>query len=147
MKDPILVINSYKSTLVGWKPAMLLNSESEQEVLACFERDQETAAYFSCSINWNNQLFIFGGHLTKHRRQISRLTGHKLEKVGSLNFEHRQGSCSVMANKVIYLCFGLYSDDSQRCRRSTGPLEQFSEVALSTYDHAHTQTSCSDCKL
>ena len=146
MKDPILVINSYKSTFVGWKPAMLLNSESEQEVLACFERDQETAAYFSCSINWNNQLFIFGGHLTKHRRQISRLTGHKLERLSSsLDFDHARGACSVMGKKVILLCFG--SDNKKRCKQSTGPLDKFSDVPLSKYDHFVMQTSCSDSKL
>ena len=143
MKDPILVLTGNAG---GWEPALLLNSEGEKEELACFDRDNTTEAYASCSINWNNQLFIFGGNT--ERRQISRLTGHKLERVGSLDFEHRQGSCSVMANKVIYLCFGLYSDDHQRCRRSTGPLKQFSDVPSSSmYEHIRIQTSSSDSKL
>ena len=46
MKDSILVLNSYS----GWQPAMLLNSEGEQEELACFEREDTTEAYYSCSI-------------------------------------------------------------------------------------------------
>ena len=140
-KDSILVLNSEGE----WKPAMLLNSEGEQEKLACFERDDTTEAFYSCSINWKNQLFIFGGN--KERQQISRLTGHKLEQVGSLDFDHRAGACSVMANKLIYLCFNLDSNDSKRCRRSTDPLEQFSDVALSTYDHRSTPTSSSDSKF
>ena len=125
---------------------MLLNLGGEQEELTCFERDNTTQAYYSCSINWNNQLIIYGGNTD--RRQISRLTGHKLEIIGSLDFDHRLGACSVVANKIIYLCFN-YGDpkDFNRCRRSTGPLEQFSNVKLSTYDHSMIQTSSSDSKL
>ena len=147
IKDTILVLNSNN----GWKPALLLNSEGEQKELACFERDDTmTEAYASCSINWNNQLFIFGGNSDK--RQISRLTGHKLERIGTLLFDHYQGSCSMMANKHIFLCFSNSwgrndPHDYNRCRRATGPLEQFSEVALSTYDHKATSISCSDSKF
>ena len=39
---------------------------------------------WSCSINWKNQLYIFGG--ATERRQISRLSGQKLERVGDLPF-------------------------------------------------------------
>ena len=139
MKDPILVLNSRD----GWKPAMLLNFEGEQKELDCFERDDTTDAYRSCSINWNNQLFIFGGG--GDHRQISRLTDHKLERVGSLDFNHFMGACSVMNNRFIYLCFNFA--DGNRCRRSTGPLEQFSTVSLSNHTHSSTQTSSSDSEL
>ena len=126
---------------------MLLNTTGEQRELTCFERDDKTQAYYSCSINWNNQFFIFGGR-SEAKRQISRLTGHKLERVGSLKFDHIRGSCSVMAKKTIFLCFNSQtSNDYKRCRQSTGPLEQFSEVPLSKYYHRHTRTSCSDSKL
>ena len=141
MKDSILVLNSFRT----WKPAMLLNSEGELKELTCFERDDTVEALYSCSINWNNQLFIFGGGSSG--RQISRLTGHKLERVGTLSFYQSNGGCSVMNNKFIYLCFNHAYTDHKRCRRSTGPLEQFSQVALSTHDHSQARTSCSDCKL
>ena len=141
IKDSILVLNSRS----GWKPAMILRFSGEQQELACFERDDTTEAYASCSITWNNQLFIFGG--LNNRRQISRLTGHKLERVGYLSFDHSNGACSVMANKFIFLCFNSDSSDYKRCRRSTGPVEQFSQVVFATYDHQYTQTSCSDSKL
>ena len=141
MKDPILVLNSR----FGWQPAMLLNSEGEQKELDCFERDETTEAVYACSINWNNQLFIFGG--ANERRQISRLTGHKLERIGSLDFDHKRGACSVMANSFIYLCFNVADSNYwKRCRRSSDPLKQFSEVALSTHRHPSTQTSSSDSK-
>ena len=153
MSDTILILSSKRGhSSSPWKPAMLLKSGGEQQELACFERDDATEAQYSCAINWNNQLFVFGGILVD-RRQISRLTGHKLERVGSLDFDHYIGGCSVMNNEFIYLCFnsgpsstaGPY--DHKRCRRSTGPMEQFSEVALSTHSHAVTKTSCTDCKF
>ena len=123
---------------------MLVNSVGEQEKLTCFHRDNTTEAHQSCSLSWKNQLFIFGGN--KERRQISRLTGHKLERVGDLTFPLYEGACSVMANQFIFLCFHYH--DSKKCRRSAGPLEQFSLVpSFSTYDHRWIPTSCSDSKL
>ena len=86
----ILVLNSEN----GWKPAMLINSAGEQKELACFDRDATTEAEFSCSVNWNNEFFIFGGK--NEKRQISRLTGHKLKRIGDLTFDHYFGACSVM---------------------------------------------------
>ena len=125
---------------------MLINSAGEQKELACFDRDATTEAEFSCSVNWNNEFFIFGGK--NEKRQISRLTGHKLKRIGDLTFDHYFGACSVMANQFVFLCFNFAdSNDSKRCRRSNGPLEQFSEVALSTYEHRRILTSCSDSKL
>ena len=140
-KDSVLVLNSNG----GWKDALLFNSDGEQQKVTCFERDDKTEAFLSCSVNWNNQLFIFGGK--KEKRQISRLTGHKLEKVQSLDFDHKQGACSVMASKFIFLCFNTAdSNDLKRCRRSTGPLEPFEPVSLSNHNHGIAQTSCSDSK-
>ena len=124
---------------------MFLNSEGIQKELACFAQDDTTQAWESCAISWNNQLFIFGGMF--ERRQISRLTGHKLEKVGSLDFDHKNGACSVMANSFIYLCFNDDYDDHYRCRRSTGPLEQFSTISLSNHRHSSIRTSSQDSKL
>ena len=143
--ETILVLNSYS----GWKPAMVINSTTgDQEELSCFTRgdDEEwggTEAFGSCSVNWQNQLFIFGGD--SQRRQISRLTGHMLQAIGSLSFDHSSGTCSSMSNQYIFVCFNFRdADDHQRCRRSTGPLEEFSEVSLSAHPHAFSVTSCSD---
>ena len=107
----ILVLNSYG----GWKPAMIITPAGEQKQLACFERDDKTSAQASCSINWKNQLFIFGGFLDPNtnsesdvkqtKRQISRLVGNRLEYVRKLPFDHDRGTCSVMASKYVFLCF------------------------------------------
>ena len=134
----ILVLNSNWNG--KWKPALLINSEGRQRKLTCFEPDKKTEASDSCSINWQNQLYIFGGG---NKRQISKLNGHKLKRLGSLTFDHEDGGCSVMNNQFIYLCFGSDSDDKQ-CRWSAGPLTTFTKVALSNHDHRFNQISCSE---
>ena len=141
-KRTVLVLSGYEE----WYPAMLFNIEGDQEELGCFEADEKTEARFACSVNWQNQFHIFGG--SSERRQISRLSGYKLQRIGNLSFDHVIGACSVMNNQFIFLCFHVLEDDGyRRCRRSTGPLEVFSSVALSNHDHPYTSTSCSESKL
>ena len=133
-KNTILVL--YSDDELGndvdivWQPAMVVNSAGEQEELKCFKPDSKTETYYSCSVNWKNQLFIFGGRT--ERRQISRLTGHRLKRVGNLTFDFYDGACDVKANQYLFLCFGDDSKDYKQCRRSTG--------------HLRIQISCSDSK-
>ena len=88
------------------KPALLITSAGEQKELACFQPDKKTEAFGSCSVNWKNQLHIFGG--ATEYRQISRLSGFKLERIGDLAFDHESGSCSLMANQFIfYVLIGM----------------------------------------
>ena len=119
---------------------MLINSKDEQKELSCFERDDKTDAYGSCSVNWRNQFHVFGGF--NEKRQISRLNDYRLERIGSLAFDHGHGACSVMANQFIFVCFQFVSSDYKRCRRSTGPLKTFTEITPSNHDHGGATTSC-----
>ena len=96
---------------------MLISTGGEQEKLACFEPDSTSEALDSCSINWKNQFYIFGGW-TK-RRQISRISGYKLERLDDLPFDHYVGACSVIGDQFVFLCFDY--NDANQCRRSTGP--------------------------
>ena len=121
---------------------MLVSLTGEQEELTCFERDAVTEVFESCSVNWENQLFVFGGWT--QRRRISRLSGHKLEHIGDLPFNHYLGTCNAMSG-YIYLCFD--ADQPTQCRRSTGPLEPFSLIAPSTHAHGWIQTSNSESKV
>ena len=121
---------------------MILSLNGEQEEVDCFERGDKTEAWWSCGINWQNQLFIFGGK--NEGRQISRLLGHKLERVGDLEFDHRWGACNVMNNQFVYLCFDFHDDYSRRCRKSNGPLEQFSDIELSLHSHRTIHIASSD---
>ena len=101
-QSSVLVLNSRN----GWKQAVLIDTKGNNDELTCFERDPRTEAYNSCSINWQNQVIIFGGD--KEKRQISRLDGLKLKRIGSLDFNHNKGACSVM-NEKIHLCFSSRS--------------------------------------
>ena len=134
----VLILGGHPS----WRPALLINSNGEQEELGCFQPDSNTQAIWACSVEWQNQMYIFGGSV--ERRQISKLFGHKVERLGSLTFDYRNGGCSAMNNQYIFLCFS--HGDYRRCRRSIGPLNIFSEVALSNHNHQATKTSCTDSK-
>ena len=139
--DSILVLNSFG----GWKPAMIVNGRGNQQKLDCFKKLGATEAYYSCALNWKNRLYIFGGW--DEPRQISRLSGHTLERIGSLAFDHSFGACSVMGGE-IFLCFNMLSwDDAKVCRKSTGPLEPYSEVLSSKFDHWDIQLSSSNSKF
>ena len=127
--------------------------------------DKKMSLHDSCPINWKNTLHIFGGSgqhnaqdpsYFSDSRQIIRLTGKKLERIGSLTFIHIEGSYSLVGNEIV-LCFNrldpncLSSDqtncDSRRCRKSAGPLEEFSEIKLSNHDHRSIKTSSSESKF
>ena len=54
-----LILNSDSNGV--WKPAVLISEAGSQEELTCFEKDDNSGAYWSCSVNWENQLHIFGG--------------------------------------------------------------------------------------
>ena len=122
---------------------MLINLLGQQEDLTCLKPDDKNHALLSCSVTWQNQFYIFGGKMGEIR-QISLLTGYNMERIGSLSFDFRGGTCSAMNNKLLFLCFD--SADYQRCRRSNGPSENFSEVAKSIDNHRSIQTSCSKSK-
>ena len=127
---------------------MLVNTVGEHEETSCFQRGDNTDAKQAITIRWQDQVYIFGG-MTK-KRQISRLNGYQLERVGDLDFDLQYGTGSNMYNQFIFLCFNADSrgqeNDYKRCWRSTGPLETFSEVALANNDHRFAQTSCTESK-
>ena len=55
---------------------------------------------------WHNGFYVFGGNSNK--RQISQVAGTKLTLIGTLSFDHYYGTCDVVGNDKVYLCFDLY---------------------------------------
>ena len=96
----------------------------------------DTEVYHSCSVTWRNDFYIFGGN--KNKNQISMLNGCKLERIGTLEFEHWLGACAV-ANHQILLCFNLSINDGKKCRTANSPTGQFSEISSSNFDHQQTR--------
>ena len=102
--------------------AFLIDSTGDPSV-SCFESDDDwyNDVRSSCSVNWANQMFIFGGQgvadvggfwrtsFINSPPGISRLDGYRLNRVGNLAFDFFYGACSVMKEK-IYLCFDDQSE-------------------------------------
>ena len=144
-KKTVLVLNYGYAGMPSsqWRPALLINSSGRQEQLACFSHEDNTEAYMSCSLLWNNEFYVYGGQ--EHRRQISKLNQYRLKLVGALKFDFYIGACTNMADRKLFLCFDL--SDSKRCYWSTNPLGDFQSAQLAFYNHAATRISSSDCEF
>ena len=110
-----------------------------------FEFQPDTEVDMSCSITWQNELFVFGG--ARMKRQISKLVGCSLTNVGQLSFDHKYGACSNVANRMLYLCFNSDYGDEKKCRFASSPNDEFEEISDSSYEHEFTRIGSSDRKL
>ena len=97
-------------------------------------------------MKYKNQFYVFGGAITYggDRRQISRLEGCSLQRIGTLAFDHHYGACTGVNDERIYLCFDYYS--SKVCRHAENPLDTFTEAASSVYDHRVISIAASKCE-
>ena len=137
-KKTVLVFNSYR----GFKPPVLIDSTGRQDTNILMLVDSGSQIHFSCSVQWRNDFYIYGGN--SKVRQISKVDKCQLKPVGSLEFDHYLGSCSNMNNQQIYLCFDYY--DNKRCRSTYNPLGNFTEISLSTFEHRYIRTAASESK-
>ena len=112
-----------------------------------FKYGSGTEVFNSCSIVWRGQMVVFGGD--KYRRQISVVEECKLTKIGKLAFPMKNGACAQRDDVEIFICFENRKDSStwKNCRRSTGPLETFSKLPSSNYDHRSTRIAVTSGKL
>lgn len=137
-RSPILVLNSYAPenlpmVIDGWG-----NSDSRFNFV--FGRDTEIL--HSCSVVWQNDLFIFGGNT--QTRQISKMMGCGLIQISQLTFHHAYGDCTTV-NDEIYLCFS--TDTGKKCRVASSPLGLFHELPDSMYPHLYSRIAASDSKF
>ena len=93
-------------------------------------------------------MFVFGGYTTSHTRQILVVDQCELTKKGELPFEMTRGACAQRDNREVFICFEDVWDEStsKNCHRSTGPLEVFSKLPDSTYDHRQTRIAVTSGK-
>ena len=96
--------------------------------------DGEAEVFRSCSLTWENELYVFGGN--SKQTQISKVTSCRLEPIGQLKFNHHLGDCVNVAGNKVILCFNNASGDSKKWR--------FSEMKLSQYDHSWTRIATND---
>ena len=143
-KDEILFLIQYK----GFKQPVITDASGKVDIDFNFEFGENTSIYQSCSMTYRNEFYVFGGetYYGGDRRQISKLSGCGLERIGTLDFDHYRGACTGVSDTTIYLCFSNASSDRKRCRYAENPLETFAEAASSFYDHEWTSIAASECK-
>ena len=82
---------------------VLANAAGREDKDFNFEIDEEAEVYGSCSLTWQNELYVFGGDT--QRTQISKVQSCRLAPIGQLAFEHYFGDCVNVAGNAIVLCF------------------------------------------
>ena len=112
-----------------------------------FHFDEDSSVYSSCYTIFKNDFLVFGGRFD-FTKQISKIDGCGLRRIGSLDFDLYDGSCTVIKDSVVYLCFDRSgaSSDQRKCRFATNPLSEFSEASLSSHDHICASVASSESK-
>ena len=109
----VLILNTVKAANVP----VLTNAAARNDKNFYFSIGEEAQVQFSCSLTWENELYVFGGNTKK--RQISKVTSAcRLEQIGQLTFDHFFGDCVNVANNKIVLCFN-YDNGWKKCRMAS----------------------------
>lgn len=137
-KNSVLVLNTYYTPNVP----IIIDSNGRQDRNFYFVRDVDTNAVHSCSIIWGNEMFVIGSSWG----QVSKINGCRLERVGTLNFEHNLGACTTVLNTFIYLCFNSNEADYKRCRMARDPLGPYENITESVFTHKRIQIAASSSK-
>ena len=142
-KKAILVLN----TDDGFRKPLLFDDEGRSYPNFTMKFGENTEVWHSCSVTFRNRFYVFGGG--NQKRQISEVTKCGLSRIGSLNFDHENGACSNVDDREIYICFDSNSDleSTKQCRSAVNPLEKFTKIALSSYDHLNARTAASSSKF
>ena len=86
-------------------------------------------------------MLIYGGYV--ERRQISKVVGCSLKRIGSLPFDHNGGACAA-GGGFIYLCFSDFHAHFKDCRRSKHPVYTFGRITNSNYGHRSIRLAASN---
>ena len=132
---------------------MLINVQGRQDKAICFTIDQNVEFGGHCSLTWRNSFFIFGALREGFVRQIGQLKGTRLTRVGTLEFDHKTGTCGRMGTDIIFLCFHWLQNhlaqnplEGNMCRIAFDPLGKFEQIQESTHWHKEANIAISDCK-
>ena len=109
-----------------------------------FEFGTDTQVLQSCSINWQGDMYVFGGN--REKRQVSLVERCQLKRVSTLSFDLSYGACTNINNEEVVLCFGDNSND-KKCWKSSNPEGQFSSIADSLTNHWLTRIANDQGKL
>ena len=112
-----------------------------------FSYQSQTEAFGSCSVVWNGKMHLFGGSF--YKRQISVVDQCQLKKIGELTFDMFYGACAQRNDAKIYICFEAYNNPAtgRNCRQSDAPLDSFSQLPSSNYNHQNTRIAATAGEL
>ena len=129
-KSWILVLNSWSSSNI---PLIIDGKGQSKEIEFSFGPGTQVES--SCSVVWHGKMFVFGG--SRYKRQISVVDQCQLTKKGELPFDMYFGACAQRDNQEVFICFEKVGDLStyKNCHRSNGPLEPFTKLPSSSYNH------------
>ena len=137
-RNSVLIINTQSG-----KNAVVTNGRGSHETPGdfMFAFGDNTEAYWSCSITWQGDFYIFGGN--KEKRQVSKMaaSGCKLERIGDLDFDFNDGGCGNVNDEHVFLCFN--SGQDKKCHIGNAPLGNFSAIVDSNHPHGHTRIGAS----
>ena len=108
-----------------------------------FKYEENTEAYGSCGLTFQNQFYMFGGN--SKRTQISQIVNCELKRIGQLPFTFEYGACTNVANQKFYLCFDW--NDYRQCYEASSPTGTFKAISKSGNDHRYTRIASSDGKI
>ena len=131
------------------KPPVITDASGKTHTGFNFEFGENTRVYKSCSMTYRNEFLVFGGSefYGGESRQISKISGCRLERIGTLDFDHYEAACTGVGDKRIYLCFDYdYGHAIVKCRYAENPLDTFTEARPSIYEHRSISIAASDCK-
>ena len=136
------------STFEGVDQAYSINPNGGYKQLV-FEFGKDTYVSYSCSLQWKNNYYVFGGG--NDQRQVSIVSGNRLDRRGTLDFNFYSGACTVLNQITIVLCFhfetGLkVTGEDKVCRQSNNPLGSFTRLQNSKYAHKDTRIASFDGK-
>ena len=132
----VLAINTYRST-----SACLINPHGGYKKLN-FKFSNDSEVYRSCSLQWHNHFYVFGGIHYGKKQQVSMVNGYRLERKATLGFDFSTGACTVLNQATIVLCFHL--DETKVCRQSNNPVRPFTKLSNSYYGHWQTRIASFD---
>ena len=143
-KNSVLVLSTYD----GYKHPVITDANGRENYNFYFRFGENTSIYYSCSMIYKNDLFVFGGHPNNgdERRQISKLVGCKLKRIGTLDFDHYNAPCTNFNDEKVYLCFNNHPSDYKRCRYANNPDGLYLEATSSIHDHRFSSVAASHCE-
>ena len=102
----------------------------------------------SCSVVFNDKMFIFGGK--KEHRQIAEVSSKcGIDRIGDLPFDFVTGACTVIKGDYIMLCFDMKQSYQGRvCRIDQSPTGLLQKIHKeSNFPHYRSKIAAKDGKF